>query len=922
MKAILRASCSVVAILVAPAALAQTADSAAPAATTTAQADAAAPADGSGDEIVVRGIRASLKRAADIKRNSTNVVDSIVADDIGKFPDRTVAAALQRVPGVQVTVGDNNEIVAPIIRGLGDILTTLDGREIFTGVGRGFAYQDLPAEALAGADVYKSSSAELIEGGVAGIIDMRLHKPFDFKGLTIAANAHGIYTRNTKDVNPNVGALIADRWDTEAGEFGALLDLSYSRNAFNRPVAFNCDIRSGNEGPQGAAGVAAPTCVGGLNQQGVYQRRQANAALQWKPAPNLEFYANGLYTGYRAKWASIFLIDDVFGGTFSNVTKTDDCQDYDVGNDGFFAKPGVNGSHIEHLCSVAGFTSTGHGGFTSTQAHHDRTDVYVLSGGGKWTSGALTLLGDLSYQHSRVRNQNFILDTLKVGNGITTVVDGIDVNGGTLYHDTVNGLDDPANFGMSPLNQDNIKDIGKEFAAKIDGKYDLGTFIDQIQFGARYANHSAHHQQSLGGTCGTVCGTLITNVPFLPANFMIHSDGIPTVDGGDGVIAPNQDLLRDPALQDKLRAYYGLGQGWPAFTPDREFAANEKTYSGYVQAKYQAPLGDTISVDGLVGVRFTKTDRFIRGAAFVTPASTPADPHPAPVLTPYSANTSDNNWLPNASARVKFGGGLQARFNYSRAIARPDFGSLNPGLSYLISTNILILPAGSGGNPDLKPQQSDNFDGTLEYYFQNKGFVAAGLYYKNIKNRIISQSDVETINNFDYNITRPRNVGKVTLKGLEVSGQAFFDFLPGALSGLGVLANFTYADSKVKTPGDPLYGYDIQGVSKYNYNIGGLYEQGGLTGRIVYTHRSKYYDENYGGTTLRPAGTTTVLNMVRPNGRLDASIGYQVTHNVTVTLDGTNITRAKYKSYYGMDIYPRDNRFDDTTYSAGVSVNF
>ena len=929
MKAILCASCSVMAILAAPAALAQTADSAAPAATT--QANATTPADGATDEVVVRGIRASLQRAADIKRTSTNVVDSIVADDIGKFPDRTVAAALQRVPGVQVTVGDNNEIVAPIIRGLGDILTTLDGREIFTGVGRGFAYQDLPAEALAGAEVYKSSSAELIEGGVAGIIDMRLHKPFDFKGLTLAGNVHGIYTRNTKDVNPTAGALIADRWDTEAGEFGALLDLSYSRNAFNRPIAFNCDMRSGNEGPTGAAGIVAPTCVGGLNQQGVYKRRQANAAVQWKPAPNLEFYGNALYTGYRAKWASVFLIDDVFGGAFSNVTKTDDCQDYYVNNAGF--RPAFNrnpdGSvtylepyHTEHLCSAAGFTSAGHGGFTSTQAHHDRTDVIVLSGGGKWRSGALSLASDISYQHSRVRNQNFILDTLKVGNGITTVVDGIDVNGGTLYHDTVNGLSDPANFGLSPLNQDNIKDIGKEFAAKLDGKYDIGSFLDQIQFGVRYANHQAHHQQALGGTCGTVCGTLITNVPFLPTDFMIHSDGVPTINDGLGVIAPNQYLMRDPELQDKLRAYYGLGQGWPDFTPDREFVAREKTYSGYVQAKYQTPLGDTLSLDGLVGVRVTKTDRFIRGAAFVTPAATPSNPNPPAVLTPYSANTSDTNWLPNASARVKFGGGLQARFNYSRAIARPDFGSLNPGLSYLISTNVLILPAGSGGNPNLKPQQSDNFDGTLEYYFQNKGFVAAGVYYKNIKNRIISQSQVETINNFDYNITRPRNVGKVTLKGLEVSGQTFFDFLPGALSGLGAMANFTYADSKVKTPGDPLYGFDIQGVSKYNFNIGALYEKGGLTSRVVYTHRSKYYDENYGGTTLRPAGETTVLNMVRPNGRLDASIGYQLTKNVTVTLDGTNITRAKYKSYYGAAIYPRDNRFDDTTYSAGVSVNF
>ncbi|MGH8238476.1 MAG: TonB-dependent receptor plug domain-containing protein, partial [Steroidobacteraceae bacterium] len=132
------------------------------------------------EEVVVIGLRASLEAAAEIKKNADQVVDSIVADDIGKFPDNTTAAALQRVPGVQVVVGDNNEIVAPLIRGIGDILTTLDGREIFSGVGRGFAFQDLPAEALGGADVYKSNTANLIEGGVAGVINLKLHKPFDF----------------------------------------------------------------------------------------------------------------------------------------------------------------------------------------------------------------------------------------------------------------------------------------------------------------------------------------------------------------------------------------------------------------------------------------------------------------------------------------------------------------------------------------------------------------------------------------------------------------------------------------------------------------------------------------------------------------------------------------------------------------------
>ena len=880
---------------------------------------ASAQDDSNPTDIVVTGIRESLAKAADIKRNSANVVDSIVADDIGKLPDRTVAAALQRVPGVQVTVGDNNEIVNPIVRGLPDVLTTLDGREIFTGTGRGFSYQDLPAEALAGADVYKSTSADLIEGGVAGQINLRLHKPFDFDGFTVAATGRAQYTRNTQEVYPVLGLLVSDRFDTGLGEMGLLADVSYSHYQFNRPVAFNCDFRSGTQGPPGAAGVIAPTCVGGLNNEGDYERKQANVAYQWKPSANLQIYVNGLYTAYENKSASYFLIDDVFGGTFSNVVKTSQCQNYAVNDAGFFDRNG----RVQNLCTAQSFTSTGHGGFTSTQAHHDKTFVYVVSGGAKYDSGALSLAADIAYQRSRVRNQNFILDIFKSGNGITTDVVNTNSNGGTVYRDTANGLGDPANFALSPLNQDNVKDRGKEFAAKVDGVYKIDTILQNIQFGARYADHTATRQQSLGGTCGTVCGTLITNVPFLGRqDFLIHSSGIPTVTNGFGVIVPNQKLLRDSTIQNQLRALYGLGAGFPDFTPDRSFAAGEKTYAGYVQAAYNVPISGAITLDGQVGVRYTRTDRDISGASFVTPASTVANPTPAPILTPFSAHTSDDNWLPSASARLRFGGGLQARVTYSRAIARPSFGDLNPGLSYLISTNTLILPAGSGGNPNLRPQKADSYDATLEYYFSRTGFVAIGGYYKDITDRVISQSQVEPINGFSYNITRPRNVGAVTLKGIEVSGQTFFDFLPGALGGFGVFANFTLADSKVKTAGDSLFGQNIQGVSKYNYNVGGLYERSGLTGRVVYTYRSSYYDENYGGTTVRPVGQTLVLNQVRPNGRLDASIGYEISKGITLSIDGTNITKATYRSYYGDPAFPRDQRFDDSTYSIGIAARF
>src|SRR6478735_11593144 len=130
------------------------------------------------EKLTVTGVRASLESAQEVKENSVPLVDSIVAEDVGKFPDLTVADALQRVPGVQVG-RSNGEVTTVLIRGLPNLSTTLNGNEIFTGTSRGVALQDIPAELVAGVDVYKSTTPDKLEGGIAGLIDIRLRKPLD-----------------------------------------------------------------------------------------------------------------------------------------------------------------------------------------------------------------------------------------------------------------------------------------------------------------------------------------------------------------------------------------------------------------------------------------------------------------------------------------------------------------------------------------------------------------------------------------------------------------------------------------------------------------------------------------------------------------------------------------------------------------------
>ncbi len=180
------------------------------------------------EEIVVTGIKGSLSKGLDIKRNSMQIVDAIVAEDIGKFPDNNVVEALQRVTGVQVTDRGAGEVSTVSIRGLTDVTTTVNGRKLFTAAGRGVALADIPASLLSSATVYKTRSAEHLESGIAGQLNIQTHRPFDFDDRKVVLAGRAIYQEQADSIDPNVSALVSDRWNTDFGEFGALFNVSYA----------------------------------------------------------------------------------------------------------------------------------------------------------------------------------------------------------------------------------------------------------------------------------------------------------------------------------------------------------------------------------------------------------------------------------------------------------------------------------------------------------------------------------------------------------------------------------------------------------------------------------------------------------------------------------------------------------------------
>lgn len=906
--------------------------------------DAATTPQDSGGDIVVTGIRHSLERAADIKRDSVQVVDAIVATDIGKLPDPTTAAALQRVPGVQVSTNRNNELDSVRIRGLPDVLTTVNGREVFTTTGRSFDLQDMPAEALARVNVYKSQTADLIEGGLAGDIDLELNRPFNFTKPTFVLSGRANYATRANRVDPQFGALATDRWDTGIGEIGALINGTYSKSHYYRATTVLFQRRSAATTPFNTPGLLMPGILQNFPQQGFVERKQLNGALQWKASPSLEAYVEGFYTYFRDRGSrnganiqpfstgttiepgSIKLSDrciDTYVRTNGNNPVV---QTADDGSKSWTLTDAQIAAGPVHLCEPDSITFNHLVSNQTTQARDLNQRNKQIAGGLKYNQGGLHAVLDAAYQTSEYHLENITADTGQYVDSLTLTTD---VDGTPKYSVPGDALSRRDNLIIrNALIQNFTVDKGKLFQVKGDVDHDFDSFLSNLAAGVRYAHRSVEEQsvnlnQPLpNGTSSTpgAPNAVLVDESGLPYNYLTLGSKAPDLNGGTRFYIPNPDFLLSDKGLDAARAYFGLPAGQPDYQPGRHFDATENTLAAYLQGKYSIDLGSSVTLDGVAGVRYVRTERTI--------GTNVADTHG--VFSRVTAKTTDSDFLPDVTARLKFDNGLQFRLGYSKTIRRPNFGDLNPSITLNHSNNPLVQSTGSAGNPDLKEQKSQSYDATLEYYFKS-GYIAVAGYYRDITNRVINSPAPERIGDEDYAISRPRNVGQATLKGIEVSSQYFFDFLPGAFSGFGVQGAFTFADSKVGG-GDPLAGFPLQGVSKYNYTAGLLYDKFGLSGRLVYTYRSKYFSgDATGEPTIRPMTPEDIANYhvpalvtyARPEGRLDFNIGYDINERFRVDVGGTNILRAHSSTYYGYPGYTHINNgteYNETTYSVGLRM--
>lgn len=825
--------------------------------------------------VVVTGVRRAAQTAQKIKQDADNVVDSIVADDIGKFPDTNVAETLARVTGIQVR-RDAGEANSVLIRGLPGISTLLNGREMFTTTGRYIQLADIPSTMLQRVDVYKSQSAELLEGGIAGVIDVRTNRPFDFKGATVSVNA-GVRHRDKAHRNdPEANALLSNRWKTGAGEFGALVGVSYVKGDYWEERSFQSFPISKEWLGAGATG---PDVLGLQAIYGKRKRTAANFATQYKPSADLEFYAEGLASHFHGNDQTNLLVGFPFWAGSSSATMIPGTKEVDT------------------------VTSQNANTILSTQARYSDNKTSQVALGAKWrVTPGLRLTSELAHTDSKYVWRNPILDVItKVPNAFGKT----NVDGGAYVKYSGFDIGNAANINLLQLFDRFGNDKGSSTDFRSDATYTpaYDGLFKEFLAGVRANRRTAESIKSFEGSASAPDNVKASTLPGMSCNAPTMSRDY----GTQNWYTPCASYLLDETAT--VRQAVTGNPAAKGLDPGSFFKDVEKNVSMYVSGKIGFDVG-AIPVDGLLGVRVTRTDSDLIGKSQVNGQY---------VETPVSASGTDV--LPSANFKARLPHDVIARLAYAKTLTRPSFSQLNPGTAYVAANGTTVQATASGGNPNLKPFTGQNLDAALEWYFAPTGMLSATVFRHNFDGYIINKSVPEMFQGLKYDTSRPFNTDKGHLQGVEMSYRQFYDRLPGWLGGFGMEANVSYMEGGLTSSIVPgLQGKPFSGMSKNSYNVVALYERAGVSARLAYNWRSKFV-QVYGDHPSNSGSAPARDLIAAPMSTLDGSLSYKFTPNLSVTLTGTNLLNFQYVDYWtDQRLYPRDTRRYDRTF--GLALNW
>ena len=738
--------------------------------------------------IVVTGVRASLDRSIDLKRNSSGVVDGISAEDIGKFPDTNLAESLQRIPGVSID-RVNGEGSRVTVRGFGPgyNLVTLNGRamptasiasvgqdqngDFVSGTTRSFDFSNVASEGISQLVVYKTARASVTSGGIGAAIDIVTAKPLDSApGLTGSIGAKAVYDESDTEyarITPEVSGLV--NWVNDAGNVGIGVFGSYQSRNNSAPSAsvndWNIETFGQFSDPgrgrvnAGTTFVNAPsadTLVGFPNDfrlhYSEFKRERINGQLTLQFAPSDDWQITGDATFYRnqseeqrtdqATWLNRPFSRVEFDGNTQVATAISITDIISGAKDGGFEQQ-YRGLEENLLSLGLNFEYRPMDNLTLTlDGHHSVAKA----------------LPDNPLGHSStlvaIAEKGVAGQTLSVVDGFLVQQITFNDNPATGGNGNANGTLDLPDLGSQVARSTTSRQKQATDEIRFDGAWEMGD-DDRVDFGGSYRQSDMEQ-------------TRIDTYQPLGDWGVAHVGDVQQF--ANGVVSPfclacefsHYDPMATGALQTAFRGdatelYTILGGHYPGFgavNGDQNNEVEEKIWAAYAQVELNTELGG-MPVNVVAGVRYEHTDS-TSTSLIVPPAQLRWDADNdftkvlAPGNVPVEESKSYDHILPALDLSIDLTPDIKGRVSYGKTIARPDFASLfsavdigsnNPNRPTLLGG----VPSARSGNPSLVPLVSDNFDLSLEYYFARSSFVSLGFFDKRVKNFVGTGQEDENL---------------------------------------------------------------------------------------------------------------------------------------------------------------------------------
>ncbi len=818
-----------------------------------AEVAAAAPAAAAAavDEIVVTSYGKSLQAAAQLKRNAEYGLDAVNAEDIGKFPTRNAAEALQLVTGVTIDRQRGAGLYVSV-RGLGPQFqyTELNGRSIAVNdlienggaKGRQFRFEVLPAELISQIEVVKTPTVDMDEGALGGNINIKTFKPFDL-GKKAAFSVRETYNDVRKKADPSVSGL--GSWTNADRTIGVLAsglyDERHVRNDRLYQVGWNLDKFKSVLG----SGFYTPSRTRPTIE--TEHRKLYSGALsgQWKPNGDFQTDVDLMVTRLDVDYDEFGL--DIYP------------------DDSTFATPQfVAGSQKIVGDTVVGATINNVRWMASRETSLNRHDLTIFGIKQAWTPGAWSF--NAEYGYSRARSYH--------PDGRATTRDRIAFfapltydfsRGYTAIPQLTTPVDytNPANFVGQAFDYTwkDSRDTDETF--RLDGSRVFSGWFTKIAFGAEQHNLNRTYLRR-DWVLNDILNVPLTTLGSSFYQTMPYSGFLSDFSGNTPRtwVSPTRD-----AYYNRLYTAAVAAQPWSAADLRNSFIVDQKIHSAYVRGDFKFDVGG-LPVSGNLGVRYAETKQLASGT--LTSGSTPV---PVGYLKEYK------NWLPSLNVKVELRDDLIARFAASRVVNRPNVTDSAPRISVSRDS-----PTASGGNPDLDPFVADQYDASLEWYPAPTTAVTGAVFVKKMDDYITAQNTtIQVPGRGDILLSTSVNGGDAEIKGFEAAYNQQLAFLPQPFDGFGVQASVTLVDSKANYfAGNRQIKDDLVGLSKRSWNLVGYYEKGPISARLGWFWRSRYLSSI--------GSTTTAQSYVDAYGSLDGSLSYQITPQYALTLEGSNLS--------------------------------